>query len=122
MLKLKLEEQLRYGDIFTIYIIYKYYLYRRYIGRPVEDFSYLHLQLYYNKFKFKIVPRHLEILHWHSIERNIRRLASEIKPPLLVRVGNGFFKPTKDFWSYIQERIESIGSFWPKQYREVNRY
>jgi hypothetical protein len=115
MLKLELEKKLKYGDIFTIYIIYKYFQYREYIGKPTEGFSYYYLERYYVKHRNKIVPRHLELLHWHSIERKIRRLCSEVKPPLLIRLGNGYFKPTRYFWKYVEERINSLGSFWPRK-------
>ena len=111
-------EQLTPGLRYTIYVIWKFFLYHRYIGRPVQEFSYLQLQRYYERFKFKIIPRILfrkgRPLHWHTLERAIRSLRSEIDPPLLISTGNGFFQPTQAFWDYIKIRRERYGVFWPE--------
>ena len=114
----KFEYQLTPGIRYTIYVIWKFFLYRRYIGKPAEEFSYLQLQSYYERFKFKIIPKILfrkgRPLHWHTLERAIRYLRSQVDPPLLVNSGEGFFRPTQEFWSYIRYRVNKYGVFWPE--------
>ena len=113
-----INEQLTPGMRYTIYVIWKFFLYRKYIGKPTREFSYIQLQAYYGRFKFKIIPRALfrrgRPLHWHTIERAIRSLKSDIDPPLLFSIGNGFFQPTQAFWDYIKIRLERHRVFWPE--------
>ena len=120
-----LEWRLNPGMRMTIYIVWKYFLYQKFIGKPTDEFSYLRLQEYYDKFKFKIIPRKLftrgRPLHWHTIERAIRALRSDFKPPFFISLGNGFFKPTDLFWEYIRYRKNKYGTFWPELRREVVR-
>ena len=119
---MNIEDQLKPNHRVTIYIVWKYFLYRRFIGKPTDEFSYKYLRGYYDRFKYKILPREAVdvIPHWHTIERAIRFLRSNVNPPFFITSGRGFFKPTSVFWTYIQERIKRFGGvFWPELKREV---
>lgn len=103
----------RHSDQYTVFLIYKLFMYRKFLGDGTKYFTYDQLRGYYGKHRFRITPDGIPIPKWQSIDRAIRRLANSMYPPLLEKVGRGKFVPTREFWIYVRERIqENSGSYW----------
>lgn len=99
--------------LYTIYLIYKLLQLRARYQDPRMEFNYQQLQGYYSKRRFDVTPRGVRIPKWESVSRAVRYITYNVHPPLLEKVGKSMFRPTKEFWIFVNEhRAENGGYFW----------